>query len=178
MIVCAGSVESFKFAESIGVGLVESAINLTKILSQNSSNLPSEIIFIGSCGLYKDGKILEIYESKIAVNDEISALLKLSYSPIRPEFNGDVSHETIITNSSNFITTDKKSAEIFFQKGYFLENMEFYSVVKVAEIFKIPCLGIFCATNFCDQNAHDDFIKNHAKAKEKLEIYLKSKGFV
>lgn len=178
MIICAGKSESFKFAESIGIGLVDSAINLTKILSQNSSNLPSEIIFIGSCGLYKDGKILEIYESKIAVNDEISALLKLSYSPIRPEFNGDISHETIITNSSNFITTDKKSAEIFFQKGYFLENMEFYSVVKVAENFKIPALGIFCATNFCDQNAHSDFIKNHAKAKEKLEIYLKSKGFV
>ena len=84
MIVCAGSVESFKLAVPIGIGLVESAINLTKILSQNSSNLPSEIIFIGSCGLYKNGKILEIYESKIAVNDEISALLKLSYSPIRP----------------------------------------------------------------------------------------------
>ena len=33
MIVCAGSVESFKFAVSIGIGLVESAINLTKILS-------------------------------------------------------------------------------------------------------------------------------------------------
>ena len=175
MIICAGKSESFKFAQSIGIGLVESAINLTKILMKN---LPNELIFIGSCGLYKDGKILEIYESKIAVNDEISALLGLSYSPIQPEFNSNVSHETIITNSSNFITTDKNLAEKFFQKGYFLENMEFYSVLKVAENFKIPALGIFCATNFCNENAHDDFIKNHVKAKEKLEIYLKSKGLI
>lgn len=175
MITCAGSVESFKFAVPIGIGLVESAINLTKILSQKSAD---EIIFIGTAGLYNDGKILEIYESKFAVNHEISALYDMSYSPIFCENFSDVSHETIITNSSNFITTDKKSAEIFFQKGYFLENMEFYSVVKVAESFKIPARGIFVATNFCNQNAHDDFIKNHAKAKEKLEIYLKSKGFV
>lgn len=175
MIICAGKSESFKFAQSIGIGLVDSAINLTKILMKN---LPNELIFIGSCGLYKDGKILEIYESKIAVNDEISALQGLSYSPIFCEKIQNVSHGTLITNSSNFITTDKNWAQKFFQKGYFLENMEFYSVVKVAEIFKIPCVGIFCATNFCDQNAHNDFIKNHAKAKEKLEIYLKNKGLI
>ena len=178
MIVCAGSVESFKFAVPIGIGLVESAINLTKILSQNLSNLPSEIIFIGSCGLYKNGKILEIYESKIAVNDEISALLGFSYSPIQAKFNGDVSCETKITNSSNFITTDKNLALKFFQKGYFMENMELYSVLQTAKKFKIPAYGVLCATNFCDKNAHADFLKNHKQAKEKLEIYLKSKGLI
>lgn len=175
MIVCAGYSESFDFAVPIGIGLVESAINLTKILSQKSID---EIIFIGTAGLYKDGKILEIYESKFAVNHEISALHDMSYSPIFCENFSDVSHETTITNSSNFITTDKKSAEIFFQKGYFLENMELFSVLQVAKNFKIPAYGILCATNFCDENAHADFLKNHKQAKEKLEIYLKSKGLI
>lgn len=173
MIICAGLNESFDFATSIGIGLIESAINLTKILSINT---PDEIIFIGSCGLYKDGNILEIYESNIAVNHEISALLDFSYSPIQSEINYNVSHETLITNSSNFITTDKNSALKFFQKGYFMENMELYSVLQVAKKNKIPAYGILCATNFCNKNAHEDFIKNHAKAKEKLEIYLQQKG--
>ena len=175
MIVCAGRSESFKFAVPVGVGLVESAINLTKILMQNPCD---ELIFVGSCGLYKGGKLLEIYESKFATNHEISALYDMSYTPISCENFGDVSHETIITNSSNFITTDKKSAEIFYQKVYFLENMEFYSILQVAKSFKIPAYGIFCATNFCDENAHAEFIKNHSAAKEKLEIYLKSKGLI
>jgi len=51
--------------------------------------------------------------------------------------------------------------------------MEFFSVLKVAQIFKIPAYGIFVATNFCDENAHADFIKNHSVAKELLTKYIK-----
>ena len=36
--------------------------------------LPSEIIFIGSAGLYRDGEILKIFESSVAANIEISSL--------------------------------------------------------------------------------------------------------
>ncbi|MBS5830454.1 MAG: purine-nucleoside phosphorylase, partial [Campylobacter concisus] len=64
-------------------------------------------------------------------------------------------------------------AHKMFEKGYFLENMEFFSVLKVAQIFKIPAHGIFIATNFCDENAHADFIKNHSTAKELLTKYVK-----
>ncbi|WP_297923861.1 purine-nucleoside phosphorylase [uncultured Campylobacter sp.] len=154
-------------------------------LSQNPDKilnaLPSEIIFVGSAGLYKEGEILKIYESRSAVNCEISALYELSYSPINYEIiardSADVSYETI-TNSSNFITTDKKSALKFFERGYFLENMEFFAVLKVAQKFQIPAYGIFCATNFCDSNAHADFLKNHAAAKENLTKYLKTKALI
>ena len=173
MIICAGNGEEFGFATSIGVGLVNSAIGLTKLLSTDS-NLPKEIIFIGSFGLYKNGQIFDIIHSENAVNLEISAILDKSYSPIF----SNVSRETNLINSSNFITTDSDIASKFANLGFIGENMELYSVLKVAKNFKIPAYGILCATNFCDQNAHDDFIKNHAKAKEKLEIYLKSKGLI
>ena len=154
-------------------------------LSQNPDKilnaLPSEIIFVGSAGLYKEGKILKIYESRSAANCEISALYELSYSPINYEIlarnSANVSYETI-TNSSNFITTDKKSALKFFERGYFLENMEFFAVLKVAQKFQIPAYGIFCATNFCDSNAHTDFLKNHAAAKENLTKYIKTKALI
>ena len=32
LIVCAGAMESFEFATTIGIGMIEPAINLTKIL--------------------------------------------------------------------------------------------------------------------------------------------------
>lgn len=167
MIICAGNMESFDFATSIGIGMIQSAINLTRILCKNRIE---EIIFIGSCGLYKDGKILEIYETTKAKNLEISSLLDLSYSPL--EFL-NVSRETNLTNSSNFITTDKSLAYKFSDLGFFMENMEIYSVLEVAKTFNIPAKGILCATNFCDTNAHDDFLKNYRKSKENLEKYLK-----
>lgn len=165
LFLCAGNGEVWDFAKSIGVGLVSSAINLTRLLSANSGY--KKVIFVGSCGLYDKGNIFDIIEAKSATNVEISELLGLSYTPI----NHHVSHETMI-NSSNFITTDKSIASKFYERGLVAENMEFYSVCEVASSFGIPAFGIFCATNFCDKNAHDDFIKNHKKAMEILENYI------
>ena len=56
--------------------------------------------------------------------------------------------------------------------------MEFFAVLKVAQKFQIPAYGIFIATNFCDENAHEDFIKNHEQAKKELEKYLKQKEII
>ncbi|MFW5606191.1 MAG: purine-nucleoside phosphorylase [Campylobacter hyointestinalis] len=179
MIVCAGLNESFEFALPIGVGITSSAINLTKILTANKAD---EIIFVGTCGLYKDGNLLDIYESKTAVNLEISSLLRLSYSPLfsSPIVQDlkNVSCETLITNSSNFITTNIDIAHKFSELGLFMENMELYSVLETAKQFKIPARGILCATNFCEPNAHNEFIKNHKKAKINLEKYLKERDII
>ena len=165
LFLCAGNGEVWGFAKSIGVGLVSSAMNLTKILARNSSF--EKVIFVGTCGLYKKGEIFDIIKSKAAVNIEIGELLGLSYSPL----NCDVPHETKI-NSSNFITTDKSVASKFYERGLVAENMEFFSVYKVAQSFGIPVFVVFCATNFCDENAHNDFIKNHKKAMDILENYI------
>jgi len=85
MIISAGRNEIFDFALPMGVGLVDMSINLTKFLCENRQNLPSEIIFVGSAGLYKDGEVFEIYESSLAANIEISSLENKSYSPIEGE---------------------------------------------------------------------------------------------
>ena len=140
--------------------------------------LPSEIIFVGSAGLYKEGEIFEIYESSVAVNIEISSLENKSYSPIESEITSVVPRGTCKVNSSNFITTDQNLAHKLFDHGYFLENMEFFAVLKVAQKFQILAYGIFVATNFCDENAHADFIKNHEQAKKELEKYLKQKEII
>ncbi|WP_346745653.1 purine-nucleoside phosphorylase [uncultured Campylobacter sp.] len=152
----------------------KSAQNPDKILNA----LPSKIIFIGSAGLYKEGEIFEIYESSAAANIEISSLENKSYSPIEGEIASVVPRGTCKVNSSNFITTDPNLAHELFSRGYFLENMEFFAVLKVAQKFQIPAYGIFVATNFCDKNAHADFIKNHEQAKKELEKYLKQKEII
>ena len=140
--------------------------------------MPSEIIYVGSAGLYKEGEIFEIYESSVAVNIEISSLENRSYSPIEWKIASSVPRGTCKVNSSNFITTDQNLAHKLFARGYFLENMEFFAVLKVAQKFQIPAYGIFVATNFCDENAHADFLKNHEQAKKELEKYLKQREII
>ena len=164
------------------LNLIDSPILQSAKSSQNPDKilnaLPSEIIFIGSAGLYKDGEVFEIYESSAAANIEISSLENKSYSPIESKIASIVPRGTYKVNSSNFITTDQNLAHELFDRGYFLENMEFFAVLKVAQKFQIPAYGIFVATNFCDKNAHTDFIKNHEQAKKELEKYLKQKEII
>ncbi|HIP58935.1 MAG TPA: purine-nucleoside phosphorylase [Campylobacterales bacterium] len=166
MTVCAGDIESFEFATPIGIGLVESAMNLTRIILNKK---PDAIVFIGSAGSYGKYKPFDIVESTVAVNIENSFLTGGSYTPIKC----NVSRETIdIVNSSNYITTDEKLSKGYRDMNIELENMEFYSVVRIAQEFKIPVKGIFIVTNYCNKSAHKDFIANHEKAKTVLERYL------
>ena len=70
MICCAGKIANFSFAKSIGVGLIESAINLTQCIFYET---PSEIVFVVTCGCYDDSKpLLEIFEYQSETNIELS----------------------------------------------------------------------------------------------------------
>jgi len=176
MIVCAGDIEQFDFATPIGIGLVNSAINLTKICLLNP---PEFIFFVGTAGSYGRKDIFDIIESRVASNIEHSFLNKEAYTPIDNVVSAstNVSHETIV-NSSNYITTCKEKSTKFLQIGLELENMEFFSVVSVAKEFNIPVGGAFVVTNYCYKDAHKEFVTNHQKAKKLIQEYVKSKGIV
>lgn len=252
LIVCAGKNEDFRFAKSIGVGLVEASAGLCELLfkfnavaSKNSAinahgsvasrysgaknvrgvagimdrltseqsvaNKPDKIIFIGTCGLYQKGdkkglnavnlsengkmkanlgaknptresqkplQLLEIYESAHCFNVEASKLTNAFYSPAECEINLNVSYETKKCNSSNYICTDENVAVRFADLGLELENMESFAVLSVAKRFGISATCFLCATNFCDKNAHQSFLQNHAQAKKNLEHFLQEKNLI
>ncbi|PAF43002.1 purine-nucleoside phosphorylase [Helicobacter sp. 11S03491-1] len=175
MFICAGNIENFSFAKPIGIGLIESAINLSKICSYECVN---HLIFVGTAGAYTYKiKPFEIYRSTKATQIEMSYVQQNSYSAIDNQIEiatQKVSRETnIAVNSSNYIHTDMEFSNKMVQAGIFLENMEFFSILKTAQMFDIECYGIFCVTNYCDANAHEDFLKNHQKAKIKLEKFIR-----
>jgi len=176
MIISAGNEELFSFARPIGIGLVNSAINLSRICLIDR---PNSLIFVGSAGSYNPNKhkVFDIVASSTASQIETSFLKKESYTPIEQIITANVSRETIV-NSSNYITTDKISALAFDRLGFEIENMEFYSVMSVAKEFNIPVKGIFVITNYCNKDAHNDYIKNIKQAKTILIEYLKEKGYI
>ena len=173
MVICAGESESFDFATPMGIGLIDTAINLTRLCIMNP---PEFILFIGSAGSYGKHKLFDIVESRTSSNIENSFFNAKAYTPIDNVVStaDDVSRETII-NSSNYITTDKSLGKHYLSNHIALENMEFYSVLKVAKAFDIPAGGVFIVTNQCNQNAHADFIKNHKEAMIKLTQYMRKR---
>lgn len=174
MIICAGEIESFNFAKPVGIGLVDVAMNLTKICIEQR---PDFLLFVGSAGSYGNKNIFEIVESKTATNIENSFLEGKSYTPIdnMVTTSNNVSHETLV-NSSNYITSNKEIAKKYLDKKIELENMEFYAVLKVAQKFNIPSAGVFVVTNYCYENAGEEFKKNHPKAMELLAKYMDNKA--
>ncbi len=174
MIVCAGDIEQFSFAEPIGVGLINSAINLTRACIMNP---PEFILFVGTAGSYGNKKIFDIVESKVAANIEQAFLTNSAYTPLDNVVasTDSVSRETIV-NSSNYITSSSEISKKFLKLNLDLESMEFFSVVSVAKEFNIPVGGIFVVTNYCDENAHKDFLANRVEAMRRLEEYIKNKG--
>lgn len=176
MILCAGNNETFDFATPIGVGLVDSAMSLTRICLTDK---PEFILFVGSAGSYGDHNIHDIVESKTAANIELGFLDKSAYTPIDNVISAQTEDiKDVIVNSSNYITTSERAMKQFSALGLGIENMEFFAVMRVAQVFGIPAGGVFCITNYCDINAHRDFIANHGFAKVLLKAHLEEKGIL
>ena len=173
MIICAGNSETFDFATPMGIGLIECTINLTRLCLFDK---PEFLLFIGSAGSYGKENIFDIVESKTAANIELAFLCNDAYTPLNNVVSTNTNNKKdIIVNSSNYITTNEDLAKKFLQLGIGIENMEFFAVLKVAEEFDIPAGGVFCITNYTNKNAHEDFIKNHEKAKELLSLHVKKR---
>ena len=201
MFICAGESEQFEFALPIGIGMTDVAINLTRLCV---SQKPDFLYFVGTAGSYGEKNIFDIVESKTATNIENSFFNAKAYTPIdnlvstaedvsretckaddnslssvglKPKWWSNATHEgrETIVNSSNYITTDKSLSKYYVDKNIHLENMEYYTVLKVAKSFGIPAAGVFIVTNYCDENAHKDFLENHKEAMKKLTQYIKEK---
>ena len=173
MIICAGNNESFSFAQPTGVGLVETAMNLTRLCLFDK---PEFLLFVGSAGSYGDAKIFDIIESKTASNIELSFLSNDAYTPLDNVVStNNTNIKNLVVNSSNYISTNEELSKKFLKLGIGIESMEFFAVLKIAEEFNIPAGGVFCITNYTNANAHEDFLKNHEKAKELLEIHVKKR---
>ena len=173
MIICAGNNETFDFATPMGVGLVEMAMNLTRLCLFDK---PEFLLFVGSAGSYGDLKLFDIVESKTASNIELAFLEQNAYTPLDNVITTNTTNtKDLIVNSSNYISTNKELTSKFLNFGVGLENMEFFSVLRIAQEFEIPAGGVFCITNYTDANAHKDFVTNHERAKELLGAHVKSR---
>ncbi|WP_297441132.1 purine-nucleoside phosphorylase [Sulfurimonas sp.] len=173
MIICAGNNENFSFATPMGVGLVETAMNITRLCLFDK---PEFLLFVGTAGSYGDKKIFDIVESKTASNIELAFLSNDAYTPLDNVVTTNTTNvKDIVVNSSNYISTNEELTKNFLKFGVGIENMEFFSVLRIAQEFNIPAGGVFCVTNYTNKNAHEDFLKNQDRAKTMLEEHVRNR---
>jgi len=170
VIVCAGNIETFSFATPVGIGLIQSAINTTRLCLMAP---PKEIIFVGTAGSYGKHAIFDIVTSSKGCNIENGFFENKSYTPLDNVIAANENGDEPLINSSNYITSDPASAKAFLRRGIALENMEFYSILSVAKEFNLPVKGIFIVTNYCYEDAHKEFIANHNEAMRRLSEFVR-----
>ncbi|PAF51838.1 hypothetical protein BKH43_00980 [Helicobacter sp. 13S00401-1] len=170
--------ENFSFAKPIGIGLIQSAINLTRYCLLNPSL--ESIVFIGSAGSYtKDLQIGELCISTSAFNIESCFIKGACYTPIENHVELEnlelksLKHlKKVSINSSNYINTDENISKALASANIALENMEFFSVLSVAQSFNLPAFGIFGITNYVGKEAFSEFRANHAHVTKLLESFV------
>ena len=154
----------------MGVGLIETAMNLTRLCLFDK---PEFLLFVGTAGSYGEAKIFDIIESKTAANIELAFLNKDAYTPLENVISTNTTNKKdLIVNSSNYISTNETLTKEFLKFGIGIENMEYFAVLSVAKEFDIPAGGVFCITNYTNKEAHAEFLQNHNRAKELLETHI------
>lgn len=53
-----------------------------------------------------------------------------------------------------------------------LENMEAFSVFKVAQYFRIPSIAILCVSNIVGENAHQQWLDNQILVQHTLTDFI------
>jgi len=201
MIICAGKSEQFDFAVPVGIGLIEVTMNLTKLCLSQKPDFLFFVGTAGSYGEKKIYDIVESKTACNIENSFFNAGAytpldncistygdmdvsretreaednSLSSVGLKPKGWSNATHEgrKTIVNSSNYISTDENVAKRYLEKNIHIENMEYFAVLKVAEAFGIPAAGTFIVTNYCNANAHKDFMDNHKEAMARLTKYIR-----
>lgn len=122
MLLCAGRNETLKKAAPIGVGLIESAINLTRMCLKNPDT--ESLIFIGSAGSYSpEMELLSVFESVQGYQIEESFSHLNSYTPldnfIHIKTKEQALFERVGVNSSNYIHTGEMFAKKWFKRAFY-----------------------------------------------------------
>tara|TARA_B100000683_G_scaffold90996_1_gene90133 strand:- start:9877 stop:10455 length:579 start_codon:yes stop_codon:yes gene_type:complete len=173
--------EKFTFGDVLitGVGMLNTAIVLTKKLSEEKYDL---VINLGIAGSFKEsikiGDVVEVFEEKIS---EIGYEDKNEFA----EF-ADFSLKTVFRNNShtdlkqvksitvNTVHGNEKSIKNIVRRlNPDIENMEGAAVFKVCEIFNISCIQIRAISNFVEKRNKENWniplaIKNLNVEVEKI----------
>ncbi len=182
-LICAAWNEELKSVNSdalvavLGIGYLEAALELTRILNEREDI--DEIVFLGTCGSYnselKIGDVVSISSVSLLERGEV---LGLAYN-VREGMSYQSGHchaasrlamtvpclcSLEITNSSEL------STRILEHYGFTqaVENMELYGVARVASQRGIKWSAHLGVTNYTNIEAHQDWLSNHQELSKKL----------
>ncbi len=176
--------------ETVGTGIVEAAVNTSRLLSETSrENL--QVIFVGSVGAYDKSvsPFSFVTAEKVIFTDYANSSFRSYMPPIVPivslpntklrdliEETTNSKRELIYTTPS--ITSDLDAADILrHSTGAGFESLELFAVARACDTFSTPWASLSAVTNHIGPDGHQEWERNYAKAAkltaEKVAAVLK-----
>ncbi len=180
----------------IGIGKLNALWNLSRwyyeVYKLKFNNYNMEILFIGSCGIYKQKYNEEIIYSNQFINyDYPSIYSKSKFFPVISgmitthigsfaknlinyyQWNGGIVNTTDSVTLTRIL--DKKFYNIIDKKNIDLyENLEVYGIAKFALEVNVPFTAILGVTNTINKKSSEQWEKNYKKIAKKLNGLLEN----
>ncbi len=165
--------------EALGIGYLDAALNLERIIKKNDLK---QIIFLGTAGSFNKNhdEIVEVESTELL---NIGSNLDISYPAKHGRYEvyktekklSDLKTCHCLTTAE--ITKDSAFAELISKKyddEILLENLELYGLAKVASEAGIPWNALLGVTNSIGENAHEEWKVNHERVSKNLCDYFKN----
>lgn len=161
----------------LGIGYLEAARNLERILHENKDKKIEEIVFLGTAGSYRKnleiGDVVQIRKSRLLLLGKLDerAYVPEKYDDCLLRVIGNSSIEIADAMTSMEITNDDiTAAKIYKDIGqeFLVESMELYGVAHVAAQHKISCFSLLGITNYNNIFANREWENNQEEVSEKL----------
>ena len=176
--------------ESVGTGVIDAAVNTSRLLSETSS--PGlRVLFVGSVGAYDMAVPLLSFVTaeKVIFTDYANSAMRAFLPPIVPivsiantvlrekvEQTTQSKREFVYTTPS--ITSNLDAADILrHSTGAGYESLELFAVARACDTFSTPWASLSAVTNHIGPEGHQEWERNFAKAAkltaEKVAAVLK-----
>jgi purine-nucleoside phosphorylase len=176
-----------------GIGYLNAYSTLTQFFKNYDLKDYQALLFIGTAGLsrasesnrdIKIGDLVQVNETCLVHHTQN---LKLTYLPrAYPSYQASYNTKQLIDTSISKlasakcfsaleITQNTRLSDLLLSEHKLtqaLENMELYGVAKFAYDYQLEWSSILGVTNFTNQNAHQDWLKNHKLVSKSLCKYL------
>ena len=155
---------SLYVVEAVGIGLVDSAIGMTRCIERHR---PTDVVFLGTCGSFGKHAIGDVVSGRSivlvdrAIDDGQAVKLSPLTIDLEPSLLALDLPRVVVANTIGVTVNDELAARLAARCD--VEHLEAFAVARAANIAKVRCTIMLGIANMVGKNGSADWKTNHER---------------